>query len=102
MFYDCSRKELTLRISQFFFRLRNSQLDKVIKQWDEMCNEYRNNEENIEVIDETTVKREPEPPPKPEEDSLLTSSGIEYNSDVKNRDYNRDEDVLSYLQGIFY
>ena len=67
-----------------------------------MCIDYRNNEENIEVVDETQFKIELEPPKNL--DSLATSSGgggIDYNSDVKNRDYNKDEDVLSYLRGEF-
>ena len=74
-----------------------------MKQWDKMCIDYRNNEENIEVVDETQFKIELEPPKNL--DSLATSSGggggIDYNSDVKNRDYNKDEDVLSYLRGKF-
>ena len=73
-----------------------------MKQWDKMCIDYRNNEENIEVVDETQFKIELEPPKNL--DSLATSSGgggIDYNSDVKNRDYNKDEDVLSYLWGKF-
>ena len=89
-------------ICELFFRLRNAQLDKIMKQWDEMCIDYRNNEENIEVVDETQFKIELEPPKNLE--SLATSSGgggIDYNSDVKNRDYNKDEDVLSYLRGKF-
>ena len=32
-----------------------------MKQWDEMCINYRNNEENIEVVDETQFKIELEP-----------------------------------------
>ena len=73
-----------------------------MKQWDEMCIDYRNNEENIEVVDETQFKIDLEPPKNL--DSLAISSGgggIDYNSDVKNRDYNKDEDVLSYLRGKF-
>ena len=73
-----------------------------MNQWDEMCIDYRNNEENIEVVDETQFKIELEPPKNL--GSIATSSGgvgIDYNSDVKNRDYNKDEDVLSYLRGKF-
>ena len=89
-------------LCELFFRLRNAELDKIMKQWDKMCIDYRNNEENIEVVDETQFKIELEPPKNL--DSLATSSGgggIDYNSDVKNRDYNKDEDVLSYLRGEF-
>ena len=60
-------------ICELFFRLRNAQLDKIMKQWDEMCIDYRNNEENIEVVDETQFKIELEPPKNL--DSLATSSG---------------------------
>jgi pyruvate formate-lyase activating enzyme-like uncharacterized protein len=45
-----------------------------MKQWDEMCIDYRNNEENIEVVDETRFKIELEPPKNL--DSLATSSSI--------------------------
>ena len=45
-----------------------------MKQWDEMCIDYRNNEENIEVVDETQFKIELEPPKNL--DSLATSSSI--------------------------
>ena len=44
-----------------------------MKQWDKMCIDYRNNEENIEVVDETQFKNELEPPKNL--DSLATSSG---------------------------
>ena len=60
-------------ICELFFRLRNAELDKIMKQWDEMCIDYRNNEENIEVVDETQFKIELEPPKNL--DSLATSSG---------------------------
>ena len=44
-----------------------------MNQWDEMCIDYRNNEENIEVVDETQFKIELEP--SKNLDSLATSSG---------------------------
>ena len=70
--------------------------------WDEMCSSYRINEENIEVVDETQVKIDLEPAIKVEEvPPLAPSIGIEYNADVSKRDYNKDEDVLSYLRGIY-
>ena len=69
-----------------------------MNQWDEMCTNYRISEENIEVIDETQVKVELESPVKIEEDPALTTT-LEYNSDLAKRDYNKDEDVLSYLRG---
>ena len=70
--------------------------------WDEMCSSYRINEENIEVVDETQVKIDLEPAIKVEEvPSSAPSIGIEYNADVSKRDYNKDEDVLSYLRGTY-
>merc|ERR1719433_76886 len=42
-------------------RLLNNKLEKIMIRWDEMCANYRVNEENIEVVDETQVKKETEP-----------------------------------------
>ena len=73
-----------------------------MKRWDEMCSSYRINEENIEVVEETQVKIDLEPAIKVEEVTPSAPSiGIEYNADVSKRDYNKDEDVLSYLRGMY-
>ena len=38
---------------RFEKKMLNQKVDKVIKHWENMCNDYRVNEENIEVIDES-------------------------------------------------
>ena len=72
-----------------------------------MCDSYRINEESIEVIDEAII----EETAANQNDSKGSSGGnpsrsdsndkpmmMEYNPDLQSRDYNRDEDVLSYLR----
>ena len=56
-----SSQSSTNFFDNFFLWLHNAELDKIMKQWDEMCINYRNNEENIEVVDETQFKIELEP-----------------------------------------
>ena len=69
---------------------------------------YRINEESIEVIDET-IKQEAEAAAAKQNDLKVghgpSGSGsndkammMEYNPDLQSRDYNKDEDVLSYLR----
>ena len=73
---------------------KNSQ--RVITTWQTMCDNFRVNEENIEVIDETNVeakKVENKLEPK-----ITNKIMMGYNGDPSTRDYNRDEDVLSYLR----
>ena len=66
---------------------------------------YRINEESIEVIDET-IKQEEAVNNQNDSKSGGSPTGngndkpltMEYNPDLQSRDYNRDEDVLSYLR----
>ena len=78
-------------------RMHSKSVQRVIDTWQTMCDNYRINEENIEVIDETVVKNE-EPAGSDFGDS--PNAKMRYNADVKSRDYNRDDDVLSYLRYV--
>ena len=79
-------------------KMHSKSVQRVIDTWQTMCDNYRINEENIEVIDETVVKNE-EPAGSDFGDS--PNAKMRYNADVKSRDYNRDDDVLSYLRYEF-
>ena len=97
-----ARYKFQVRYEKKCFK-KNSQ--KIIQSWQTMCDSYRINEESIEVINET-IKQEEAVNNQNDSKSGGSPTGngndkpltMEYNPDLQSRDYNRDEDVLSYLR----
>ena len=99
-----ARHKFQVRYEKKCFK-KNSR--KIIQRWQTMCDSYRINEESIEVIDEAIIEET-----SVNQNDSKGSSGVgpsrsdandkpmmmEYNPDLQSRDYNRDEDVLSYLR----
>lgn len=75
----------------------NMATNQVIACWQVMCDSYRISEENIEVIDESNDQFKAE---LEEVATTIKAENIkmEYNGNVECRDYNKDEDVLSYMK----